>query len=204
MASGYDGYVSHYLNRRISRPIARALSHTPATPNQVSLLSLVIAAGAFTAFMMGYPIVGGLLAQTCSFVDGVDGDLARLTGQSSPIGAFLDAVIDRYSDGFILLGLTAWTVDVTGDAWVWIAGFAALVGTFSVTYTRARIDESRRSMFDQGLASFASRDVRLLLIMIGAIAGLGLATIITIAALTNAVVLLRLVKARASLQARDS
>ena len=204
MASVYDGYASHYLNRRLSRPIARLLSHTPATPNQVSLLSLAVAAGAFFAFVMGYPIAGGLLAQTSSIVDGVDGDLARLTGQSSRFGAFLDAVLDRYADGLILVGLTAWAADSTDAAWVWIAGFAALVGTFSVTYTRARIDESRRSMFDRGLSSVASRDVRLLLIMIGAIAGFGLATVITIATLTNAVVLVRLVKARTSLQSEDS
>jgi hypothetical protein len=73
MALAYDGYASHYLNRGISRPVARLLSHTPATPNQVSLLSLCIAAGAFVAFVMGYPIAGGLLAQTSSVADGVEG-----------------------------------------------------------------------------------------------------------------------------------
>jgi hypothetical protein len=112
--------------------------------------------------------------------------------------------LDRYPDGLILVGLTAWAADATDAAWVWIAGFAALVGTFSVTYTRARIDEPRRSIFDQGLSSLASRDVRLLLVMISAIAVFGLATVITIAALTNAVVLMRLVKARTSLQSEDS
>ena len=39
-------------------------------------------------------------------------------------------------------------------------GFTALLGTFTVTYTRVRIDESRSTMFDQGLTPLASGDVR--------------------------------------------
>ena len=56
-----------------------------------------------------------------------------------------------------------------------------------MTYMRVRIDESRLSMCDQGLTSRASRDVRLFLVMLGGIAGLGLATLLTIAMLTKAV-----------------
>ena len=58
MTSVYDGVVSRHVNRRVSRPIARLLSHTPATPNQVSVLSLAIAAGSFVSFFYGQPIVG--------------------------------------------------------------------------------------------------------------------------------------------------
>ena len=199
MASVYDGLVSRHVNRRFSRPIARALSHTAVTPNQISLLSLAFAGVAFAMFASGQPVAGGLLAQAGSIIDGVDGDLARLTGKESPFGAFLDAVIDRYADGLVMLGLTMWTATLYDGVLVWVIGFAALVGTFTVTYTRARIDESRRTMFDQGLASLASRDVRLFLVMLGSIAGLGLATLLTIAVLTNAVVLVRLASARSAL-----
>ena len=200
MTSVYDGVVSRHLNRRLSRPIARLLSHTPATPNQVSVLSLAIAGGAFAAFVSGLPILGGLLAQLCSIVDGVDGDLARLTGSSSRFGGFLDAVIDRYADALILLGVSGWAASGDTPTLAWTAGFAALAGSFAVTYTRARIDESQRTLFDRGLASLASRDVRLLLIMIGSIAGLGVATLLVLAVLTNAVVVVRLVQARVALR----
>ena len=195
MTSAYDGFVSRHLNRRVSRPVARLLSHTPAKPNQVSLVAVLVSLGAFGAYVAGQPIVGGLLAQAGSIIDGVDGDLARLTGQHSPFGGFLDAVLDRYSDGFILLGLTVWAAGEAGALWVWIAGFAALLGTFSVTYTRARVDESHRTLFDRGLPSLASRDTRLLLVMVGSIAGLGVATVVTLAVLTNAIVAVRLLSA---------
>ena len=194
-ASPYDGLVSRHLNRRISRPIARALARTPITPNQVTVVSLTITVAALASFALGYPIAGGILAQTGSIVDGVDGDLARIAGRSSPFGSFFDAVVDRYSDALVLLGLTIWAADRTSGSVPWIAGFAALAGSFIVTYTRARIDETRRTMFDRGITSLASRDVRLLLVMVGAIAGLGVETLLVLAALTNAVVLLRIVSA---------
>ncbi|MCH7793453.1 MAG: CDP-alcohol phosphatidyltransferase family protein [Planctomycetes bacterium] len=164
------------------------------------MLSLAIAAGAFVSFLYGLHIVGGLLAQLSSIVDGVDGDLARLTGSSSRFGGFLDAVIDRYSDSLILLGVSVWAASGDDPTLAWVAGFAALAGSFAVTYTRARIDEGHRTLFDRGLASLASRDVRLLIVMIGGVAGIGIPTLVLIALLTNIVVILRVVQARSALK----
>ena len=199
MDSVYDGFVSRHLNRRLSRPLARALSHTPATPNQVSFASLAVAALAFFSFVSGYNVLGGVLAQASSIVDGIDGDLARITGKTSAFGGFLDAILDRYADGLIILGLILWAATTDSQTRVWLAGFWALAGTFIVTYTRARITETTRSLFDRGVASIASRDVRLLIVMIGGILGLGFVTLIVIAALTNMVVVLRLIVARRTL-----
>jgi hypothetical protein len=75
-------------------------------------------------------------------------------------------------------------------------GFWALVGTFTVTYTRARMENVPRNVFDRGISSAASRDVRLLIVMVGALAGQGFATLMVLAYLTNFVVLLRLLHAR--------
>ena len=181
------------------------LAKTPATPNQVSAVSFLMAGGVLYLFAAGAPIWAGLLAQTCSIVDGVDGDLARFKNMASRFGGFLDAVLDRYTDAIILLGLTIWAASASDGLLPWAAGFAALSGSFVVTYTRARIEDSRRTMFDRGLSSLASRDVRLLVVMIGAIAGqwepiAGTATLLVLAALTNAIVVVRLVAARAALR----
>ncbi len=197
--SPYDGLVSRYLNRRISRPIARLLAYTPVTPNQVTVFSLGIAIASLVAFATGNPVTGGLLAQAGSIIDGVDGDLARFAGRGSKFGSFFDAVVDRYSDSLVLLGLTVWAASGAESMLPWLAGFAALAGSFAVTYTRARVDESRRTMFDNGITSLASRDVRLLVVMVGALAGYGVETLITLAVLTNAVVLLRIASAQRAL-----
>ena len=198
----YDGFVSRHLNRRISRPLARLLSHTPVTPNQVSIASLGIALASFLSFVYGSHIAAALLAQASSIVDGIDGDLARLKGMTSAFGGFMDAILDRYADSLIILGLTMWAAGDDYRPEVWLTGFWALAGTFVVTYSRARIENAPRNLFDRGVMSAASRDVRLLVIMIGALAGQGLATLVVLALLTNSVVLLRLFVARRVLEGK--
>ena len=198
----YDGFVSRHLNRPISRPLARLLSHTPVTPNQVSIASLGIALASFLSFVYGSHIAAALLAQASSIVDGIDGDLARLKGMTSAFGGFMDAILDRYADSLIILGLTMWAAGDDYRPEVWLTGFWALAGTFVVTYSRARIENAPRNLFDRGVMSAASRDVRLLVIMIGALAGQGLATLVVLALLTNSVVLLRLFVARRVLEGK--
>ena len=191
----YDGFVSRHLNRRVSRPLAGLLAHTPVTPNQVSIVSLGLALTCFGCFALGYYIVGAFLAQASSIADGIDGDLARLKKMTSDFGGFMDAILDRYADSLILLGLTIWAAGDSGIL-TWVVGFCALSGTFIVTYTRARIDvQSGRPPFDRGVTSVASRDVRLLIVMVGGLLGQGLGTLVVLAVLTNTVVLLRLLAA---------
>ena len=190
----YDGIVSRHLNRRVSRPLARLLARTPATPNQVSMASLGLAIACFACFASGYYIAGAFLAQVSSIADGIDGDLARLKNMTSAFGGFMDAILDRYSDSLILLGLTVWAANGSGD-YVWVVGFWALSGSFTVTYTRARINSPSATPFDRGITSAASRDVRLLMVMVGGLLGQGLATLVAIAVLTNIVVFLRLLAA---------
>jgi hypothetical protein len=76
--------------------------------------------------------------------------------------------------------------------YVWGIAFLAMTGTFAVTYTRARVEHIPRNTFDSGITSVASRDVRIFVLMVGVLAGQGLATLIVLAVLTNAVVLLRM------------
>ena len=195
----HEGVVSRHLNRRLSRPLARMLSHTPVTPNQVSTASLGIALLSFLSFAYGFPAGGGILAQVSSIVDGADGDLARMKGMTSSFGGFLDAVLDRYSDALILLGVIIWTITLHSEGLVWMAGFWALVGTLVFSYTRARPEGTPHGRFDRGVTSVATRDVRLLIVMIGAVTGQGLATLFIIAGLTHTVVTLRLLQVRRSL-----
>ena len=196
MATIYNGWVSRHVNRRVSVPMARLLARTPATPNQVSVGALVVAVGSMAAYIAGIGYLGGILAQLSSIIDGADGDLARLKGMTSAFGGFFDAVLDRYADAAVLLGLTYWAADGNSGG-VWVVGFAALAGTFAVTYTRARIETVPGNPFDTGLASAASRDVRLMIVMLGSIAGFGLATLLALAVLTHSVVLLRVWRAKA-------
>ena len=189
----YNGYISKHINRRISEPLAHLLAKTKVTPNQMTWAAFNIALFSFVSFVLGYNIIGGVLVQLSSIVDGIDGSLARLKNMSSTFGGFLDSVLDRYADTLIILGLTIWSLSNETHPWVWLTGFLAVSGTICISYTRARIGSEHRHLFDSGLKSLASRDIRLFLIMIGAIIGQAYYCLIVIAALTNLVVFYRLI-----------
>jgi len=72
MEAVYDGYVSKYINRKISEPVARRLAKTKIPPNQMTWVAFGIALLSFVSFVFGQNIVGGLLAQLSSIVDGAD------------------------------------------------------------------------------------------------------------------------------------
>jgi CDP-L-myo-inositol myo-inositolphosphotransferase len=193
METIYDGYISKYINRKASEPMARLLAKTRLTPNQTTWGAFGIALLSFISFIFGQNIIGGLLAQLSSIVDGVDGSLARLKGMSSTFGGFLDSVLDRYADILIVLGLTLWSLSHETYPGIWLVAFLAIAGTICVSYTRARIDPEHRHMFDNGLKSLASRDIRLFLIMLGGITGQAYFCLIALAVLTNLVVFYRLI-----------
>ena len=189
----YDGYISKYLNRKVSEPMARLLAKTKTTPNQMTWAAFSIALLSFVSFIFGQNIIGGLLVQLSSIVDGIDGSLARLKGMTSVFGGFLDSMLDRYADILIVLGLTLWSLSNENYPGIWLAGFLAIAGIICISYTRARIDSKHRHLFDKGLKSLASRDIRLFLIMLGGITGQAYFCLIFIAALTNLVVFYRLI-----------
>ena len=192
MEAVYNGYVSKYLNRKASEPMARLLAKTKLTPNQITWAAFGIALLSFVSFIFGQNIIAGLLVQLSSIVDCMDGGVARLKGMTSKFGGFLDSVLDRYADILIVLGLTLWSLSHETYPGIWLAGFLAIAGTICISYTRARIGSSHRHLVDNGLKSLASRDIRLFLIMLGAVIGQAYFCLIVIAALTNLVVFYRL------------
>lgn len=192
----YDGIVSRYLNRPLSRPTARALQNTPATPNAVTLFTLALSAVTAALVAVGWNIVGGVLIQAVSVIDGVDGELARLKAMSSRFGAVLDAVTDRYADALMLGGMTVYAVRFEDLPRAEVVGMFALAGSLVVSYSRARIEASMRRDPSDGLFGLASRDVRSLVAAIGTVIGQCYWTLVIIAVAAGLTVAWRLVYLR--------
>jgi phosphatidylglycerophosphate synthase len=167
----YDGIVSRYLNRPLSRPMARALRGTPATPNGVTVFTLLLSAVAALLVAAGTNIAGGVLIQLVSVVDGVDGELARLKAMSTKFGAVLDAVTDRYADALMLGGMTVYAARFEDWPRPEVVGVLALAAALIVSYSRARIEASMRIAPSDGVFGLASRDVRLLVAAVGTVLG---------------------------------
>ena len=84
-----DGIIARYFNRPISLWISKKLSFTNITPNQISIFAFSVACIASLLFAMGSYIplvIGGILAQISSIIDGCDGEVARLKYQESSYG----------------------------------------------------------------------------------------------------------------------
>ena len=196
MAGSTDGPVSRYLNRRASVPVARALSRTPVTPNQVSVAALAIAAAAAALIGLGANIEGGILVQVSSIVDGVDGDLARAKGVASKFGGVFDAVLDRIADAGIAAGMAVYAARYEDWPAPALVGFAAAVGFLMVSYSRARLETVAGLDATAELLGIASRDVRLLALAIGAAAGQCWWALVLVGAASYATVAWRLLRFR--------
>ncbi len=194
-----DGPVLRHLNRPLSGRLSRLLVRTPLTPNQISLFSWglsCLAAGLFAAG--GYPALaaGGVIAQVAMIVDGCDGEVARLKLSQTDFGGWFDAVLDRYADAFLLFGLT-WHVFASSGAHLpLVVGFAALAGTFMNSYTADKYDGLMARKFPGVTYLRLGRDVRILIIFLGAFFNLPLLTLGVIAVVMNAEVVRRIVLCR--------
>lgn len=115
--------LNHYIYHPLAWQLARALAPTPLTPNMVSVFGgmLVVAAGAvyFTTTGPLWAILGMALHLSWHVVDGADGDLARITGKTSPLGELIDGICD-YVSHIVLYVLLAFVLTrAIGSGWAW-------------------------------------------------------------------------------------
>lgn len=135
--------LNHYLYHPLAWQLARRLAHTPLTPNMVSVFGacMVIAAAAAYA-QPWYPwsaVLGLILHMSWHVVDGADGDLARLTGRSSPVGEMVDGLCDYLSHVvlYLVLGwMLSGSIGAAGWWWMLAAGISHAVQSNHVEVQR--------------------------------------------------------------------
>jgi len=91
-------------NRILERALVPLLTQVGLKPDHVSILGLFCSLLAGVSFAF-YPLLGGIFTLLTGLLDTLDGSLARATGQSKKFGAFLDSVLDRYTELIIYLGI---------------------------------------------------------------------------------------------------
>jgi CDP-L-myo-inositol myo-inositolphosphotransferase len=191
-----DGPVSRFINRPISVKITKRLLKTNISPNSVSIISFSISLLAtFFLFFKSYSylIAGVILAQFASIIDGCDGEIARLKFKGTGYGGWLDAVLDRYADAFIILGLTHHIYPGNGSIFILIVGFFALVGSFMNSYTADKYD---RFMEKRGPYLRIGRDIRIFIIFAGGLLNRVFLTLLILAIITNVEVIRRIISVR--------
>jgi phosphatidylglycerophosphate synthase len=186
--------VTRYVYRPVSVPLATAIARTSVTPVQVTWLSALLAVGGAVAFALGAYVAGGFLTLAGIITDCVDGDLARITGRSSSFGAFLDSVLDRLTDGAMIIGLGMSDPDRFGV----VAGFA-LLASLLTSYVRARA-QSLGADCPEGIGG---RDARILILVVAAFTGYVFAGLLLVAVFGGITTLHRAVNAGRHLRAGE-
>lgn len=115
--------LNFHLYHPLSWRLARFLAKTPVTPNMVSVAgAFFVLAAAFSYAQPGWPlpaIAGLLLHMTWHVVDGADGDLARMTGRSSPVGELVDGICD-YSSHIVLYLVLGYLLQLQFGPAIWL------------------------------------------------------------------------------------
>jgi len=139
------------------------LARTRVTPNALTATGITL--GALAAVLVYFEYrseflffwLGAAVFLVGSVLDILDGALARAGGKATPFGAFLDSTMDRVSEAF-MLGAIALVFSRDGNEVALAFVFAALTGSFLVSYTRSKA-EGLGLKGDVGIGSRAERVV---------------------------------------------
>jgi len=158
--------------RGVLTPAARLAADLGIPPTAITFLGLILSAFAGWGIATGHFLRAGVLLVLAGLCDMIDGETARVGNKASDVGAFLDSTVDRYSETVVLLGaLFHYTARTHGSPEIGtvLAVFAALAGSYLVSYTRARAEGIGVSC-EGGLTE---RPERMVILILGALFGEG-------------------------------
>jgi len=120
-------------------PLGGFLNRLGLTPNMVTMLGLIGNTVGAYHLAQGELLTGGIWIALMTPVDALDGTMARLRGEASDWGAYVDSVSDRYSELIIYGGLLYHFLK-TGEPLSGMLTFAAAAGSVLVSYVKARAE----------------------------------------------------------------
>jgi CDP-diacylglycerol--glycerol-3-phosphate 3-phosphatidyltransferase len=182
--------------RGVLEPVSTVLNRTGVTPITVTLLG--VAGNILAAVLVagGQVSLGGLVMLIAWPIDALDGTMARLRGEASDWGAFVDAVSDRYSELFVLGGLL-YHFATLDEHVLGIVTFAAAAGSVMVSYVKARA-EAQSFSAREGVLTRAERYLVLGPTLLFNVPGVG---VWIVAVLANVTALQRVIAVRSQAHA---
>lgn len=175
--------------------IVWTLTRLHIRPDTLTVTGLLISVAAAYALAYGYFGWAGLILIFAGLFDMLDGAVARISNRETAFGAFLDSVLDRYSDMIVLLGLTIYYGRNDRLPYVVLVG-TVIMGTVLTSYARARAE----SLLPKCKVGFLERPERVVLLIIGALSGRMEAVLWVLAILSNWTVIHRILYVRKELR----
>lgn len=165
-------------------PPARLLWRFHVPPDAVTWAgTILVVVASLLTIPRGYLWQGGLLVMVLVLSDGIDGQLARMSGATSTYGAFLDSSLDRVADGALFGAVILYFAGPGhSQAWAGVALWALVAGQVT-SYVKAR-GQSLGLDADGGVAERADR---ILIAFVGLVlAGIGVPYALQVAVLALA------------------
>lgn len=174
------------LGHIFDRPLGGIAKKIPVHPNTVTITGFLITVVASIVLVTDLR-TGGILVLAGGLFDILDGVVARANNKRSRFGAFLDSVLDRYSDAFILIGLGCNLFRSSDHTGVLLC-VVILVGSFLISYARARAE----GLGERCNFGLLERPERIVLISFAAITGFIAPVLWLMAVLTHVTVVQRI------------
>ena len=136
----WDWIKAGYL--RVIEPFADMLVRSGISPNAITTIGTLFFILGGVIYGSGHIMAAGWVIGLTALFDVLDGTVARRTGRTTTFGAFYDSTLDRVADGAVLGGIAFFfaTNPVHHSARMVFVTVAGIVGTFMVSYTRARAE----------------------------------------------------------------
>ncbi len=167
--------------------LVRLLTLSGVHPNVLTLIGLVVNGAAAWILARGEFVYAGLVILGAAVFDLTDGAVARSANKVTRFGAFLDSVMDRYSDLIILTGLLVHYARIDRFSYIVLTA-VVMIGSVIVSYSRARSE----NLIPSCKVGFLERPERIVLLMIGALFDRMAAVLWVMAVLSNLTVVHRI------------
>ncbi len=168
------------------RSTARLLARAGVRPDTVTYTTLLLSVIAFLVLTTTHvQWAYGTVVFIMGFMDGVDGSIARLTGRSTPHGAFMDSAIDKLTETIVLIAIPFAYRDTTLlgvplDMWAMVC----LAGWLLTSYFRARAESLGAHDLDVGPGARSERLFMLVVASVLGFLGHGLVVVTLVGVLT--------------------
>lgn len=179
--------------------LVRVLTLSGVHPNVLTLIGLVVNGVAAWILASGEFLYAGLVILCGAVFDLTDGAVARSANKVTRFGAFLDSVMDRYSDLILLTGLLVHYARIDRFSYIVLTA-VVMIGSVLVSYSRARSE----NLIESCKVGFLERPERIVLLIIGSLFDRMAAVLWVMAFLSNLTVIQRIVHTWNESRAEDA
>lgn len=182
--------LSTRFDHLLDRPLSSFARRFNVDPNMITVIGFLITVVAAIALTRNL-FLGGILILLGGSCDLLDGVFARVNKRTTNFGAFLDSVLDRYSDAILLTGFALYFLK-TGSVTGLILSMGTMIGALIISYAKARAE----GLGENCHTGLMERPDRIILMAFGALTGWIYPVMWIMVVLTHATVIQRVLHVR--------